>query len=128
MELVWIIYLIDVVDSVKGFSALAVGLMLVLGLAVFAVSLFFALEDKPEKITPALKTMRAGKITLWCLIVIFLCKLIPSQDTAYKMLAAYGVSEISQNDDVKKLAGKSLQVIEKAMDKYIKDSEGVAKD
>lgn len=125
MELVWIIYLIDVVGSLKGISSIAVASLFLLGISLMMVAIFNFLAEVPEKTFPTIKKMKAVKITIWCFVIIFLCKLIPSQDTAYKMLAAYGVSEVAQNEDVQKLAGKSLQVIEKAMDKYIQDSTPV---
>lgn len=49
--------------------------------------------------------------------------LIPSKDTAYKMLAAYGVTEIATNERVQELGGKSLEVLEKAMNDYLEKSK-----
>ena len=56
------------------------------------------------------------------IMVVFLF-LTPSKDTAYKMLAAYGVTEAytaaADSEKVQALAGKSLSVLEKAMDDYL---------
>jgi hypothetical protein len=41
----------------------------------------------------------------------------------YTMLAAYGVQEIVTNPKVQELGGKSLDVLEKAMDEYIGKEE-----
>lgn len=50
--------------------------------------------------------------------------LIPSQNTAYKMLVAYGVEQTvqaaSQSEDVKRIAKKSLVLVEDAVDNYTK--------
>ena len=52
---------------------------------------------------------------------------IPAKDTAYKMLAAWGVQETvvaaQQSEYVQKMAGKSLQLLEKTVDKYLEEGE-----
>lgn len=54
-----------------------------------------------------------------------LALLVPSKDTALQMAAAYGVTEAyevaSQSEDVKRLAGKSLELLEKHMDEALKE-------
>ena len=49
--------------------------------------------------------------------------LVPSKDTMYTMLAAYGVQTAAENENVQQFAGKSLEVLEKAMDEYLEDGE-----
>ena len=64
-------------------------------------------------------------------IVFFVLKffggLLPSQETAYKMAAAYGISEVvvaaKQSEDVKRIAGKSLMMIETSIDKFIDNTD-----
>ena len=45
--------------------------------------------------------------------------LVPDKDLAYTMLAAYGVQTAVESPEVKAMAGKSLEVLEKAMDDYL---------
>ena len=49
--------------------------------------------------------------------------LVPSKDTMYTMLAAYGVQTAAESENVQQFAGKSLEVLEKAMDEYLEDGE-----
>lgn len=51
------------------------------------------------------------------------CNLIPNKDTCYAMLAAYGVESIVTNPEVQKLGGKSLDVLNKAMDEYLEEGK-----
>lgn len=48
---------------------------------------------------------------------------VPTKEIAYTMLAAYGVEEIVTNERVQELGGKSLDVIEKAMDEFLQEEE-----
>lgn len=55
---------------------------------------------------------------------------IPSKETAYKMLAAYGVQETvlaaKQSEYVQRMTGKSLQLLEKTVDKYLSEEDNVS--
>lgn len=65
------------------------------------------------------------KLLKWAIVAgvaLVLSGLVPSKNTMYTMAAAYGAQSIVENPDVKRLAGKSLDVLEGAMDKYIKQS------
>lgn len=48
---------------------------------------------------------------------------VPTKEMAYTMLAAYGVEEIVTNERVQELGGKSLDVIEKALDEFLQEEE-----
>lgn len=101
MSLVFIIYIVGLLDPFK----FLVG--------VFGLGSIFAgiIGDVPLKI--CVKLVKVGVLT------VFLAVLIPSKDTAYLMLAAEGVTEVSQNERVRELAGKSLDLLEQEIGKYL---------
>ena len=139
MELAFVIYLIDNITAMKdhifglsdfvfltivilGFLITGVGALIVLGLMEMSVD-----EFKESVIYTFYKKLVKG----WFYILLPMCLLgsvfniiLPSKDTAYKMLAAYGVQETveaaSKSEDVKRLASKSLSLIEKSIDDYSK--------
>ncbi len=51
--------------------------------------------------------------------------LIPSEKTAYTMVGAYAAQKVAENENVQRISGKVLAVIEQKLDTYIQ--EGVAK-
>ena len=118
-NLVWIIYFVDVLSVDEGFVFYA-GMTAIVYCAAKA-GLILVPENDPDRGTvDKLPAKTIGRVAL---ALILYAWLIPSKDTAYKMLAAYGVTEIATNDKVKELGGKSLQVLEKAMDEYIKEKK-----
>lgn len=119
MDLFWIIYLIGMVGGVK---AAAIVVCVITGVAGGLITLFSLDEDGWETV----------KKTIYPILKIFSVALVvglftPTKDTAYKMLAAYGVTEAyaaaQSSDKVKAIAGKSLEVLEKAMDDYLTKEE-----
>lgn len=61
---------------------------------------------------------------LLCSVCGILTVFIPSKETAYVMVAAYGVEGIVTDDRVQQLGGKSLDVIEKWLDDMSTDRSG----
>ena len=145
MELAFIIYLIDNITSMKGsFWDLGDMAMLFLCIAlasIFALMLIFVSTDtdfcntdikelrlaQREKYLAVLKNL--WKNTFFWTLPFFIVgsilnNVLPSKDTAYKMIAAYGLQETveaaSKSEDVKRLANKSLTLIEKSIDEYSK--------
>ena len=115
-NLVWAIYFIDTLTS-EGGHALAGSLIIMSVSLLYVVGKFDS--DMPDfHLIMPIKSL----ITLGALLCIY-GAIMPSKDTAYKMLAAYGVTEIAQNEEVQRLSGKSLQVLEKAMDEYLNEGE-----
>lgn len=67
-------------------------------------------------------------------VFVFFCawalvwNLIPSQRTAYTMLGAYGVQSFAtavyENEQAKRIAANSLNLVESAISKYQKEFEG----
>jgi hypothetical protein len=47
--------------------------------------------------------------------------LLPSEKTAYTMVAAYAAQKVAENDKVQQMSGKVLTIIEQKLDGYIED-------
>lgn len=139
MELAFVIYLIDNIAALKdhifGLSDFIFLTTLVLGCLVTGVGalVVFALMEMPvNKFKESvIYTFYKKLVKSWFYIFLPMCLLgsvfnivLPSKDTAYKMLAAYGLQETveaaSKSEDVKRLASKSLSLIEKSIDDYNK--------
>ena len=146
MELAFIIYLIDNITALKGsfwgFGDM-VGMLLVFSIVTaFALIVIFLSTDPDLAYGDSAKEKRLAdrekylsmvkkfwKNTFFWTLPIFIVgsilnTVLPSKDTAYKMLAAYGVQETveaaSKSEDVKRIASKSLTLIEKSIDDYNK--------
>ena len=120
MELAFVIYLIDNIAALKDH---------IFGLMEMSVN-----EFKESVIYTFYKKL----VKSWFYIFLPMCLLgsvfnivLPSKDTAYKMLAAYGLQETveaaSKSEDVKRLASKSLSLIERSIDDYNKSLDNKAK-
>ena len=132
MSLVWVIYLIDVVCQ----PWVGLGFFIIFFTVLFAVISIFSqfTSDTPE----ADKTEECfrlflrkpvwKKLMIFGISILFLSNFIPERDTAYKMLAAYGVEEAIKLPQVQGVADKSFQVLNKAMDDYLKESDKDKKD
>lgn len=120
MNLMWAIYVADSWTPGKGTVIL---LSLLTVAMLFATVGFVIMRITPEASEEYQRFKTPYKHLCIVFSVVFLYyNAAPSKETAYKMLAAYGVEKVAQNPDVQRLAGKSLDVLEKAMDGYIKDS------
>ena len=140
MELAFVIYLIDNITALKG-SFWDFGDMVYISLIVtaFALVVIFLSTDvygdsaKAKQLANREKYLnmvkKFWKNTFFWTLPIFIVgsilnTVLPSKDTAYKMLAAYGVQETveaaSKSEDVKRIASKSLTLIEKSIDDYTK--------
>ena len=116
MDLFWIIYFIDVFDVSKGAGFIAFIAIFGLMMGVLVKSI-----EGENNETGLLLTCRTYiSITVFLFLFSFF---VPSKDTVYRMLAAYGVAEAysaaKDSDKVQAIAGKSLKVIEKALDDYL---------
>ncbi len=121
MELAFIIYLIETVSSEGGHAVL--GWILLICMSYVGIHRGLV-EDKDKKGYEAFYSHIPVRIIYSTSIFFILWgTFVPSKDSAYKMLAAYGVYEASQSESVNNLAGKSFEVLEKAMDGYLKDKE-----
>lgn len=116
MELALLFYLADIAKSLSLTLALA-GTALVF---ILAVIIMVTLDTNP-------KEKGLVKSCCWLSIIpaiLFLVSaLLPSKQGIYQMAAAYGVQTAATNPDVQRLAGKSLQVLENSLDKYLKEDK-----
>lgn len=117
MSLVWVIYLIDVVcQPWEG-----------LGYLIFYLTFCYmgltALCSDDETFRLFLRKPVWKKLMIFGISILFLSNFIPERDTAYRMLAAYGVEEAIKLPQVQGVADKSFQVLNKAMDDYLKESD-----
>jgi hypothetical protein len=133
MTLAWIIYLIETLDISRGLGFLgAIGVIAwVIGL-IFSIEANLAISNKtarnPERSPDSSDGYLKIYHQLWPLkllvcVMLTLAVLLPTKETAYTMLAAYGVESIVTNDKVQEFGGKSLDVINKAMDNYLQQSD-----
>lgn len=110
MNFITMIYLADIA---AGFTV-AMVILFVLLAVISIVLAACALEDAcPFGFKPSLFTAIAS------VIMLMLSVLCPSKQGLYTMAAAKGVEIAASSPDVKRLAGKSLDVLEQAMDKYL---------
>lgn len=126
MNLAMMIYFIDVICGGHGGLAVVTGIMLLLWVFGFMISICIRLDEGFKK-EDREQFMSIYK-SLWPLktFVVVMCVLstvVPDKDTAYKMLAAYGIESIVTNPEVQKLGGKSLDVLNKAMDEYLQEEK-----
>lgn len=127
MSLVWVIYLVDVIcQPWVGVSVLLIISTLVFG-GLTLVGCFTtdkqALCSDDEAFRLFLRKPVWKKLMIFGISILFLSNFIPERDTAYKMLAAYGVEEAIKLPQVQGVADKSFQVLNKAMDDYLKESD-----
>lgn len=131
MTFAMLIYFIDVVCGSHGGLAVLTGVLAIIWLFGFIVSIVSNLDEdiKPEDLDSFLLVYQSlWPLKTFVILMIALSVIIPSKDTAYKMLAAYGVESLVSNPEVQKLGGKSLDVINKAMDDYLKETKPVVTD
>ena len=127
MSLVWVIYLIDVVCQPRE----GLGFFIIFFTVLFAViSIFSQFTTDKQELFASDEVFRLflrkpiwKKLMIFGISILFLSNFIPERDTAYKMLAAYGVEEAIKLPQVQGVADKSFQVLNKAMDEYLKESD-----
>lgn len=126
MSLMWMFYFAGVVDNLTATAILLSGLVLT---AYCAYILFGAMAAECSyREEEAFKRYRSNLVKLKRYPIVAVCLLavisfIPDKQTIYTMAAAYGVQEAVANPDVQRVAGKSLAVIEKTLDAYLKEDK-----
>ncbi len=118
MDLMWIIYFIDVVCGLH-WPFIMAGIILAAGTVAWIP---LSIEESKDDVE-AYGRVYWRRILPICLPLLLVFSFIPNKQTAYTMLAAYGVTELAQNERVQELGSKSLEVIEKAMNQYLEESE-----
>lgn len=107
MSLALIVYLAGIVNDLKE-GLVMISCVIAVYCALVALS--------SDKITKSMKWVWTG-----CVIALFLAALIPNKETLYTMVAASTIQDIATSPKVQELGGKSLDVINKVMDDYLKD-------
>ena len=131
MELMWVIYLIEVVTNIKMWD-LSVLIVILIAHIPFIFFGGMVCATITEGFTPLFKyrDFVLRKIVILPLLLVFgfgslFNALMPSKDTAYLMLGAYGVQTvtetISQNEEMRVVGKKTLVLVEGAIDKYTKE-------
>ena len=128
MNLVTIIYLADIVPTALRLPLVMSAFVLVVSAVICLIQMDVYDNDQEDS------TYYKGKrfiqnaasfkpyVIAW-LAFAFINSLIPSSGTAYKMMAAYGVTEIAKTEEMRSLGGKSLEVLDKAMSDYLGGSK-----
>lgn len=66
-----------------------------------------------------------GKIIIVCMLALLWNSVLPTQKTAYTMLGAYGIqtfaTTVYENEQAKRIAANSLNLVEAAISKYEKE-------
>ena len=119
-NLVWLIYFIDVICGDKAWMIFFLNCIIMFaGVGGIMSLVFYGDKDYPEH----LKKFPFGKIIGGVLAIHFLLGLIPPKDTAYKMLAAYGVSEVAKNETVQELMGDGMDILRLTLKEYKSELE-----
>lgn len=129
MELAFIIYLVEVIlPAIAKFTGILGVCLLFFGVFVLCIVNWFRLDycshDEEEHIKENIsKAFKNTKLYVVSGLLLFVNALIPSKETSYVMIAAYGVQSVVQNERVQEFAGNSLSVLEKYMSDYLKEED-----
>lgn len=134
MTLALIVYLIYTLADIKIFLHCLIGIS---GIVLFASTLTRCLQEDYSwsfkdincKILKddVVAFRRYVKLTIKysfisCVTASVLVALIPSEKTAWLMVGAYAGQKVAENENVQRLSGKVLVVIEQKIDSYIKNT------
>ncbi|QHZ59832.1 hypothetical protein HWD03_gp072 [Alteromonas phage vB_AmeM_PT11-V22] len=121
MSLVFIVYLLGLVEKLNqalGFIAGASAIATFVCLLIKGVG-----YDDLSKDMHTIYTMWAKRFLGSFLVAGAFLTLTPTKEISYAMLAAYGVEEIVDSERVQDIGGKSLQLIEQTLDKYLEEEK-----
>lgn len=121
MELAFIVWAVGTLPAVSSWLCLLLFIVIVCTTTtVVAIGFIFEIdpdESEQAKLVAA-KFKDAGKTVLFLsLPFYFFFLLMPDKETAYQMLAAYGVQTVAENERVQELAGDGLDVLQALMKK-----------
>ncbi len=111
MSLALIVYLAEVANNLSTLLKITAGM----GAATLCVAAIFSLIE--GRIIPGIKSLIISSMACM-LFAVF----IPTKETIYVMVAAKTVEDIASSPKVQELGGKSLDVINKVMDDYLKQT------
>lgn len=137
MELMYIIYLIEVGTNIKMWDlSIGVGIFSVLSVAYLLISAIQADTTRDiyfkDRLDVYFKTIKNKSLILPFVLVFgfgsLFNALMPSKQTAYLMLGAYGVQTVAEtvgkSEDVQKIGKSTLKLVNSAIEKYQKELEG----
>lgn len=121
MELALVVYFISLMDAIS--SGLVVSVVIVTVIAAVVCAITGSEQDTEEDDKWSKRSWRFCSSLFFTvpLLTIFVW-LAPDKETSYTMLAAYGVQTVAQDERVQDVMGRSLEVLELHMAKYIEDS------
>lgn len=128
MELVWIIYFIEVICQPM------IGLGVIMAMVTFAATAgyFMRMFIEEEPYHERLNKVPFGKIAIICSTLLILSNFIPSKNGAYVMLGAYGVQSVAEtigkNQEVQQIGKRTLSIVETALTKYEKELKAEEKE
>jgi hypothetical protein len=108
MEFALVVYLISILDNVKAFLVTGIITCCLITFCMF----LFEYSDFGEF------THKKTAAFLIFISVVFgiLCAIIPSEQNAYKIAAAYGAQQVYQSDEAKEVGKKLMIVINNKLD------------
>lgn len=128
MELVWVIYCIEVLTNIKmwGLVDLFIATAIIIPLVgVVIVGIWLGLENL--NFAHYIKNVVFRKIVIIPVLLVFgfgslFNALMPSRETAYIMLGVYGVQSVAEtlgkNEDVQNIGKSTLKLVNSAIEKY----------
>lgn len=125
MELTLVIWAVGTLPSVaKGMCFVLFPLMVLVGVAKIVCLVGSKVENCKQGRENLQHFSKVSGRILWFVCPIwFLFVLVPEEDTAYKMLAAYGVQTLVENETAQELASDGVDVLKAMMNKAKKDLE-----
>lgn len=114
MSLALIVYLAGVVEGVCVLFRLTGIILLIVYFCWWGVKLDPYSDNK---------TIPPKSLGITGFLLLLLTGLIPNKETLYTMVAASTIQDIATSPKVQELGGKSLEVIEKVMDDYLKEGK-----
>jgi hypothetical protein len=116
------IFLLYIWTRLGDLSLVVAGVALVMG--ILCLLIYIALTDMYDGDESKKKAEKAlSRAFRWFVLMLAFYVLIPSKQDAAIIIAGTGVLAAAQTDTAKNLASKSVKVIEKAMDDYLKAKE-----
>lgn len=118
MELVWLVYAISTLGKVVA-ALSTLFFLLVLVAVLYSASLMYDYFT-PEEIR--IHASRLKKIIAGVLVMLTVLVFIPSEKTAYTMVAAYATQKVAERPETQELAGDVLVIINNKVKKYALES------
>lgn len=122
MELAFLLYTVGLVSALGSFFW---GTFVVSILAIILFSgcfLGFKSDGHDSVADQMAKYLKYSLIA--CALSSFVAVFLPNEKTMWMMLAAYGVTEVSQNDQVQEIVPKSLTLLESHIDNRLEELLG----